>query len=206
MENRAGIRRWPCLIVLNSSPRDRGAPITILLANGRERHWPEEGFAVSPRTDHVPRRYAASMDRPMWTCPKCGRQFLNANSWHSCIRRSSVEDHLADKPPGVADAYRKLESMVREVGTVEVESLKSRIGFKARATFGGATFTRTAMRVGFILARRIDDPRLRVESYGGRHGHSLQVTDPSQLTDELRDWLAEAYLLGTEGAGKPGSG
>ena len=140
----------------------------------------------------------------MWTCPRCGRQFHNPNAWHSCIPRGGVEDHLTGKPEGVVDAYRKLEAMVREIGPVEVESLKSRIGFKARSTFGGATFTRTTMRVGFILARRIDDPRLRVESYGGRHGHSLEVTDPSQLGDEFRGWLAEAYQLGSQGAGKRG--
>ena len=138
----------------------------------------------------------------MWTCPKCGRQFLNPNGWHSCIQRGGVEGHLAGKPDGVAEAYRKVEAMVREIGPVEVESLKSRIGFKARATFGGATFTASSMRVGFILARRIDDPRLRVESYSGRHGHSLEVTDPSQLTDEVHAWLTEAYHLGSEGAGR----
>ncbi len=101
----------------------------------------------------------------------------------------------------MVDACRKFEAMVRELGPITVEPLKSRIGFKARATCAGATFTRSALRAGFVLARRIDDPRLRVESYGGRHGHSLEVTDPAQRTDEFRGWLAEAYWLGSEGAG-----
>jgi len=61
------------------------------------------------------------------------------------------------------------------------------------------------MRAGFVLARRIDDPRLKVDSYGGRHVHTMEVTDPAQLTDDVREWLAEAYRLGTEGAGKRGS-
>lgn len=59
------------------------------------------------------------------------------------------------------------------------------------------------MRVGIILARVVSDPRLKVESYGGRHGHTLEVTDAAQLDDsDVRGWLAEAYWLGTEGAGK----
>ena len=141
-------------------------------------------------------------ERPMWTCPKCGRQFVTANAWHSCTPRLTVETHLGGKPDGVVTAYQRLEAMARDIGPVTVEPLKSRIGFKARATFGGATFTSTTMRVGFILARRIDDPRLTVEHYGGRYGHSMEVTEPAQLTDDVRDWLIEAYHLGSEGAGK----
>jgi hypothetical protein len=145
------------------------------------------------------------MDRPMWTCPDCGRQFHTPIGWHSCISRTAVDQHLAGKPPGVVDAYRRFETMVRELGPVSVEPLKTRIGFKARTTFSGATFSKSALRAGFVLARKLDDPRLRVESYGGRHVHTMEVTDPAQLTDDFRDWLAEAYLLGTEGAGKRGS-
>jgi hypothetical protein len=145
------------------------------------------------------------MHRPMWTCPNCGRQFLNAKGWHSCIPSQQVEEVLAGKPPGVADAYRKLEAMANDIGSIKVEALKSRIAFKARTSFAGATFTKSAMRAGFVLARRIDDPRLKVESYGGRHVHQLEVTDPEQLTPDLRQWLAEAYELGTVGAGRRGS-
>lgn len=141
----------------------------------------------------------------MWTCPDCGRQFHTPNGWHSCIPARGVEEHLAGKPPRVADAYRRFEAMVRDIGPITVEPLKSRIGFKARATFAGATFTRSTLRAGFVLARRLDDARLRVDSYGGRHVHTLEVTDPSQLTEDLRPWLAEAYELGSVGAGRRGA-
>jgi len=145
------------------------------------------------------------MDRPMWTCPDCGRQFHNANNAHSCMARIGVEEHLAGKPAGVAEAYRRIEALVREVGPITVEPLKSRIAFKARTTFASATFTRGTLRAGFVLARRVEDPRLKVDSYGGRHVHTLEVTHPDQLTDDLRGWLAEAYELGSAGVGRPGA-
>jgi hypothetical protein len=44
----------------------------------------------------------------------------------------------------------------------------------------GATFTKSTMRAGFVLARVIYDPRLKVESYGGRYVHSLELTDAAQ--------------------------
>jgi len=140
----------------------------------------------------------------MWTCPHCGRQFNSPNASHSCFSGAEVDLHLAGKPPGVVDAYRRFEAMVRELGPVTVEPLKSRIGFKARTTFSGATFSKSTLRAGFVLARKLDDPRLKVDSYGGRHVHTMEVTDPAQLTDDIRVWLAEAYRLGTEGAGKRG--
>jgi hypothetical protein len=152
-----------------------------------------------------PRNTLAAMHRPMWTCSDCGRQFNSANASHSCYSGAAVDVHLAGKPKGVVEAYRRFEAMVRELGPVTVEPLKSRIAFKARTSFAGTTFTKSTMRAGFVLARPLDDPRLKVESYGGRHVHALEVTDPAQLTDDFRGWLAEAYELGTAGAGRRGS-
>jgi hypothetical protein len=37
----------------------------------------------------------------------------------------------------------------------------------------------------------------------GRHVHTIEVADPAPLDDpDVRGWLADAYWLGTEGAGK----
>jgi len=139
----------------------------------------------------------------MWTCPDCARQFVTAKVWHSCIPRRAVDEILAGKAPGVVAAYHALEAMLRELGPVQVEPLKSRIGLKAGSTFVSATFTKSAMRVGIVLARVVDDPRLKVDSYGGRHVHTLQLTEATELDDaDVRSYLAEAYWLGTEGVGK----
>ncbi|HYM52877.1 MAG TPA: DUF5655 domain-containing protein [Candidatus Dormibacteraeota bacterium] len=143
------------------------------------------------------------MDRPMWTCPDCGREFVTAKVWHSCMPRRELQEILAGRPAGLIAAYHRLEALIRELGPVQVEPLKTRIGLKAGSTFVSATFTKSAMRVGIVLSRAVDDPRLRVESYGGRHVNALKVTDAAELDDpDVRGWLAEAYWLGTEGAGK----
>ena len=140
----------------------------------------------------------------MWTCPDCGRQFHNANNAHSCMARIGVEEHLAGKPAGVAEAYRRFEALVREIGPITVEPLKSRIAFKARTSFASATFTKGTLRAGFVLSRRVEDPRLNVETYGGRHVHTLEVSDASHMPDDLHGWLSEAYELGSVGVGRPG--
>jgi hypothetical protein len=143
------------------------------------------------------------MERSMWICPDCGREFLTANMWHSCTPGVGIEAFLAGRPEGVVTAFRHAEEIMREIGPMTVEPLKTRIGFKARTTFVSATFTRTTMRLGIVLARVVADPRLRVDSYGGRHVHTLEVTAPGDLDDQaLLTLLREAYWLGTEGAGR----
>jgi hypothetical protein len=115
--------------------------------------------------------------------------------------RRGVDEMLSGTEPGVSAAFSALEAMVRELGPVQVEPLKTRIGFKAGSTFLSATLTKSVMRVGIVLARVVD-PRLKVDSYGGRRVHTLEVTDPADLDDEdVRTWLAEAHWLGTEGVG-----
>jgi len=72
-------------------------------------------------------------------------------------------------------------------------------GRPLRVTYrlAGATFTKSTMRAGFVLARVINDPRLKVESYGGRQVHSLELADAAQVNDaDVRRLLAEAYWLG----------
>jgi len=52
---------------------------------------------------------------------------------------------------------------------------------------------------GFVLALRLDDPRLRVDTYGGPHVHPPEVTDPAQPTDPPPEWLVRADRPGPRG-------
>jgi hypothetical protein len=69
----------------------------------------------------------------MWTCPDCGRQFVTAKVWHTCIPRRGADEMLNGKPAGVIAAIHALDAMLRELGPVQVEPLKSRIGFNAES-------------------------------------------------------------------------
>jgi transposase-like protein len=77
-------------------------------------------------------------ERPLWTCPKCGRRFANRNQTHTCAPLGSVEDHLAGKP-AIVETYRAFEAAARAVGPFEVLAEKTRIAFFARMSFGGAS-------------------------------------------------------------------
>ncbi len=34
--------------------------------------------------------------KPLWTCPRCGHQFVTPNMWHSCSRHA-LDDHFKGK-------------------------------------------------------------------------------------------------------------
>jgi len=40
---------------------------------------------------------AEETHRPMWTCPRCGKSYVNRNNWHSC-RVVDLEDLFRDRP------------------------------------------------------------------------------------------------------------
>jgi hypothetical protein len=50
--------------------------------------------------------------------------------------------------------------------------------------------------LSFVLPRKVDSDRLsrKVQSDGTRFYHVVNVHDPTEIDDEVRDWLTEAYL------------
>jgi uncharacterized protein DUF5655 len=137
--------------------------------------------------------------RPLWRCPRCGRQFANANQWHSCLRMK-VSQHLADKPPDLLRLYRRFAGMLRRTGTVRAHAQKTRIAFISRMSFAGCTFLKGRLRISFILRRPLDDPRIdRVEQFGPRtFGHWMDVRVLEDLDDEVQGWIDEAASVGRQ--------
>ena len=49
-------------------------------------------------------------DRPLWTCPRCGRTFANVNQTHTCAALGSVDAHFDGKDPAVRAAFERVLS------------------------------------------------------------------------------------------------
>ncbi len=147
----------------------------------------------------MPRVTTPGKQRPLWQCPKCGRRFVTANLWHSCVVYT-VEDHLSRVPKGIGELYRGFEAMVRSIGPIEVAPVKTRIAFMTRMRFAGARVQRRALEVAFLLTRRVESARFaRVEQFGPRSfGYYVKIRRAEELDDELREWLVEAYDVGLQ--------
>ena len=100
-------------------------------------------------------------------------------------------------PSGKA-LYHRLEALVRACGEVDVAPARTRIAFLGQVRF--ATVTRLSdqeMLCTFALPRALDSPRVaRVEeAVPGWFVHTLVITAPHQLDDELQAWIRESYRL-----------
>lgn len=71
------------------------------------------------------------MTRSLWTCPKCGRHFVNTNMSHSC-GSYSVRKFLAGKSPHAISLYKQFSALVHEIGPAHIAPARTRIGFQVR--------------------------------------------------------------------------
>ncbi|MFQ5948784.1 MAG: DUF5655 domain-containing protein [Acidimicrobiia bacterium] len=140
-----------------------------------------------------------SRGKPLWTCPACGRRFVNRNQWHSC-GHFTVGAHLEDKDPSVVALYDRFVEMVKRCGPVTLVPTKTRIGFQVRITFAEVVPLKRWLDADFLLARRLEHPRLRrIESLSPRnHVHHLRITELEELDGEVQRWLCEAYQVGRQ--------
>lgn len=137
--------------------------------------------------------------QPLWTCPKCGHQFVSANLWHSC-GRYSLDSHFAGRNPSVRATFDRLVRLANACGPVTVYAQKTRIVFMVRVRFANLITRKAWLLFGLWLTRRVEHPRLqKVELYGpATFGHQFKLADPAEIDDRLADLICEAYRVGRQ--------
>ncbi|HKP75238.1 MAG TPA: DUF5655 domain-containing protein [Longimicrobiaceae bacterium] len=135
----------------------------------------------------------------LWRCPACGRGFANRNQQHACGRHD-LEHHFAGKPPEVRALFDAVAAEIQALGPVTILPEKTRIAFQVRMSFAQLTPRRRWLDGHVVLARRLESPRFRsVQTFSPRnHLHVFRISSPSDIDDELRAWLAEAYAVGEQ--------
>jgi len=136
---------------------------------------------------------------PLWRCPKCRRAFANRNQSHACGRHSLAR-HLKGKPPEIRALFEAVVAAIRSVGPVRVLPEKTRIAFQVRMSFAQVTPRQQWLDGHVVLARRLESPRFRrIETISPRnHVHVFRLRDISEIDDEFRAWLVEAYRVGEQ--------
>jgi len=137
---------------------------------------------------------------PLWTCPKCGRQFANRNQEHSC-GQFTVEDFLKGKGANALAMYRRFVELAEACGPVLIAPAKTRIGFQVRMIFAAVNkLTERQLDAHVVLTRRIENPRFhRIETLTPTcHVHHFRVHAPEELDDEAASWFCEAYTVGEQ--------
>lgn len=139
------------------------------------------------------------MPKPLWRCPKCGARFVTRKMWHSC-GKYITEALFARSEPHVLMLFKKFAKMVRECGPATVIPQKTRAVFMVRVRFAGAYPRKTHLHVGFALARRLKNPRIkRIEEYAPHFiGHMVEVHNEAHLDAELKGWIRESFGVGAQ--------
>ena len=155
----------------------------------------------SEARDVEPRRVVANVNaRPrLWRCPTCRRVFANRHQSHACGRHT-LAHHFRGKPPAIRALFNAVVAAVRANGPVRVLPEKTRIAFQVRMSFAQITPRQRWLDGHVVLARRLEHPRFRrIETFSPRnHLHAFRLADASDIDDDFRAWLAEAYLVGDQ--------
>jgi hypothetical protein len=99
--------------------------------------------------------------------------------------------HAIERPIFEA-VFEHLES----VGPIRVEAVEVGILFKRQRTFAELRPKRDRVVLSVLLSRPLQATRI-VKTWVGpglRRGYFIDLRDPADVDDELRDWLTEAYL------------
>jgi hypothetical protein len=136
----------------------------------------------------------------LWTCPKCGAQFISKNLWHSCVKDLKLEDLFARSEPQVLELFHRFEELVLTRGPVTRIVQKSRVVFMVRVRFAGASPRKTELVCGFFFKRKVASPRFWKIEHLGRTDwvQRIKVRSMSDFDAEFKTWIKEAYAVGEQ--------
>jgi Domain of unknown function (DUF5655) len=140
------------------------------------------------------------MSTPLWRCPECGQTFVARNMPHSCSV-VGLDAFFERVEPALRELFDRFVAAAAASGPVTVNATKSRVSVQARMRFAGIERPRKRHLVAtFVLTTPVRSPRIArveyVEPY--YYVHRVPLRAPSDVDDELRGWLAQAYQVGVQ--------
>lgn len=131
-----------------------------------------------------------------WKCPRCQKRFIKPGLSHSCAI-IALDEHFAGRPRS-RQLFDALTSTIEKAGgPFRLSIAKTRIGLINGITFAAIMPRKNHLRFHFLLKRRIDSERVvKLEYYEPWYVHILELHEESELDEELRSWLGEAWKLG----------
>ncbi len=132
----------------------------------------------------------------VWTCPNCRRDFGAQGQGHDCRPGLTIDEYAAGALDCFRPIYDRIEARLRPLnGDLIIDPIDKMVLFKHGGTFATLTSMTKWVAVGFSLRRKLSSGRLsrKVQEYGSKCFHVVNLTDPDQVDDELLDWLEEAF-------------
>jgi hypothetical protein len=137
------------------------------------------------------------MPGPLWSCPRCGRSFANANQTHTCAPLGDLDRHFARSDPAVRATF---DHVLGLLGPVEVLPEKTRIALHVRMSFAAFVPRRHWLDGHLVLPTTEDHPTFRrIQVFSPRNVlHAFRLTGPQDVDEAFSRLLRQAYRVGEQ--------
>ena len=139
------------------------------------------------------RRHAPEHAR--WVCQFCEREFARPHQSHVCVPGNTVDDTFNGHPPAFRAAFDAILEHLDGLGPVHVDAVKVGVFLKSDRKIAEVRPRVRAVDLALALPRVLDDPRVARTMRGSATitYHVIKLTGPSDVDDQVRAWLTEAY-------------
>ena len=131
-----------------------------------------------------------------WTCPKCSRLFARRGQSHECAPAMLLDDYFSTGPERERPIFDAVMAHLATLGPVHVEPVSVGIFIKKSGSFLELRPMQRWVALGLALPRRLEHPRItrKPMTVGGRTYHVVNLRDATDVDDEVRGWLTEAWF------------
>lgn len=107
----------------------------------------------------------------------------------------TVEESFAPWPPAWREIYDRLIEHLATLGPVHEDAVSVGVFLKNERKFAEVRPKARSLELALVLDHPVDDPRFaRIMPGGaGRTWHFLKFTGVTDVDDQVRGWLTEAY-------------
>ena len=134
----------------------------------------------------------------MWTCPKCGADFVQRNLAHSC-GHFTAEEFLAGKTERAIRLFWFFVDQWKHAGNVKLHPVKTSVSIMDKVRFARINrVKRNSIVCHLWLKERVESSKFfRIEKLlPNDYIHHFEITDESFVDDEFRRYMKMAYDLG----------
>lgn len=159
---------------------------------------------IVPYLLRYPRSVLCATLGAVWKCAECGRAFGKRNQSHDCAPPLDAEAFFDGSPDFEREIVTEaIEFMCSLDGAIHHEFLSIGVFFKYETAFVQLRTMRRWVAVCFNLNRVLHHERIarKVVEHSGRFYHVVNVRHISEIDEQLRGWLAEAYADELDRAG-----
>ncbi|MCE5288686.1 MAG: DUF5655 domain-containing protein [Nocardiaceae bacterium] len=108
----------------------------------------------------------------------------------------SIEEYFSTGPPWERPIFETVIEHLESIGPVHVEPVSVGIFLKRAQSFAQLRPMTKWVALSFSLPRRVSHRLMtrKPMEYSGKYFHVINVRDSSDVDEQIRNWLTEAYL------------